>query len=84
MLQYHAVGLRSRGSRRRLRHNHAAADAAAKDTAYPNLLDVAEMLALPSLDAVSIITPNRFHKPLAVQAQRQTHLLREASCPQRR
>ncbi|MEM0896090.1 MAG: Gfo/Idh/MocA family oxidoreductase [Verrucomicrobiota bacterium] len=30
--------------------------------------DVADMLALPELDAVSIIVPNKFHAPIAIQA----------------
>ncbi len=71
MLQYHAAGFREAGAEvvAVCDMNHAAADAAAKEYGVAQTFtDVAEMLALPSLDAVSIITPNRFHKPLAVQA----------------
>lgn len=71
MLQYHAAGFREAGAEvvAVCDMNPTAADAAAKEyDVDQTFTDVAEMLALPGLDAVSVITPNRFHKPLAVQA----------------
>jgi len=46
----------------------AAAKAAAEKYDIPNVFtDVAEMLASGEIDAVSIIVPNKFHAPLAIQ-----------------
>jgi len=70
MLQYHAAGFREAGAEvvAVCDMNQAAADKAAKEYGIgKTFTDVAEMLALPGLDAVSVITPNRFHKPLVVQ-----------------
>src|SRR5690554_1747685 len=47
----------------------AAAERVAGEHTIPSAYDsVGEMLKKESLDAVSIITPNKFHKPLALQA----------------
>ena len=71
MLQYHAGGFRAGGADivAICDVNEAAAGKAAADLGVDNVFgDVGDMLQkLPELDAVSVITPNRFHKPLAVQ-----------------
>ena len=71
MLQYHAAGFRAAGADivAICDVNEAAAGSAAADLGVGSVFsDVADMLQkLPDLDAVSVITPNRFHKPLAVQ-----------------
>ena len=71
MLQYHAAGFRAAGAEivAICDVNKAAASSAAADLNIDNVFnDVADMLQkLPELDAVSVITPNRFHKPLAIQ-----------------
>ena len=46
----------------------AAKNAAAKYGVGKVYTDVADMLASEDLDAVSVITPNKFHKPLVLQA----------------
>ena len=48
----------------------AAKNAAAKYGVGKVYTDVADMLASEDLDAVSVITPNKFHKPLVLQALR--------------
>ena len=50
--------------------NETAAQKAAKEYNVPHVFsDSAKMLnELSDLDAISIITPNRTHRPLAVQA----------------
>ena len=71
MLQYHAGGFRAGGADivAICDVNEAAAGKAAADLGVDNVFgDVGDMLQkLPELDAISVITPNRFHKPLAVQ-----------------
>ena len=71
MLQYHAAGFRQAGAEI-VAVADAAPGAAAKaaekwgiPTSYES---VDAMLAgSPELEAISIIVPNKFHKPLAVQ-----------------
>ena len=71
MLQYHAAGFRAAGADivAICDVNETAAKSAASDLNVEHVFsDVAEMLQnLSDLDAVSVITPNRFHKPLAIQ-----------------
>ena len=70
MLQYHAAGFRQAGGEivavADLAPGAAAAAAAKWDIAqsYDN---VAEMLEKSGCDAVSVIVPNKFHAPLAIQ-----------------
>jgi predicted dehydrogenase len=72
MAAYHATGFRQAGAEilALADVNPAAAEkSAAKHGIGRVFTDVAEMLrALPELDAVSIIVPNKFHAPLALQA----------------
>ena len=72
MAAYHAKGVREAGAEiiALADVNAAAAEkAAARHGISRHFGDVAEMLrALPELDAVSIIVPNKFHAPLALQA----------------
>ena len=72
MAAYHAKGFREAGAEivALADVNAAAAEkAAAKHGISRHFGDVAEMYrALPELDAVSIIVPNKFHAPLALQA----------------
>lgn len=72
MAAYHARGFREAGAEivALADVNGAAAEkAAAKHGIGRHFSDVAEMLrALPEIDAVSIIVPNKFHAPLALQA----------------
>ena len=71
MLQYHAAGFRAAGADivAICDVNEVAAGNAAAGLNVENVFsDVSDMLQkLPELDAVSVITPNRFHKPLAIQ-----------------
>ncbi len=71
MLQYHAAGFREAGADiiAICDLNKDAAKQAAEEYGVENVYgDVQEMLeGLPELEAVSVITPNRFHKPVAVQ-----------------
>ena len=71
MLQYHAAGFRAAGAEilAICDMNQAAAKKAAEMYNVSNVFsDSAEMLEkLSELDAVSIITPNRTHRPLALQ-----------------
>lgn len=70
MLQYHAAGFRQGGGEVAAIAdvNVEAAKAAAASWEVPNTFgDVGEMLA-SDIDAVSIIVPNKFHAPLAIQA----------------
>tara|TARA_B100000963_G_C22570294_1_gene645718 strand:+ start:215 stop:1300 length:1086 start_codon:yes stop_codon:yes gene_type:complete len=71
MLQYHAAGFRAAGAEIHAicDMNQAAAKKAAEIYNVSNVFsDSAEMLEkLTELDAVSIITPNRTHRPLALQ-----------------
>lgn len=72
MLQYHAAGFRAGGAElvAICDMNESAAKNAAKEYEVPNVFsDSAKMLGdLSDLDAISIITPNRTHRPLAIQA----------------
>ncbi len=72
MAAYHATGFRNAGADivALCDVNEAAAkNAAAKHNIERTFTDVAQMLReLPDLDAVSIIVPNKFHAPLAMQA----------------
>jgi len=71
MLRYHAAGFRAAGA-----EIVAVADAnleAAKRAADREKIplhfgEVAELLKLPGLDAVSVIVPNKYHAPIALQA----------------
>jgi len=71
MLQYHAAGFRAAGAEilAICDMNQTAAKKAAELYDVPHVFsDSAEMLdQLKELDAVSIITPNRTHRPLALQ-----------------
>ena len=72
MAAYHAKGFREAGADivALADVNGAAAEKAAAKHGIPrHFSDVGEMLrAVPELDAVSIIVPNKFHAPLALQA----------------
>ena len=72
MAAYHATGFRQAGAEIIALcdvNQGAAHKAAAKHGIAKVYTDVAEMLkALPELDAVSVIVPNKFHAPLALQA----------------
>jgi predicted dehydrogenase len=72
MAAYHATGFRQAGAEivALADVNQPAAEKAAAKHGIPRVFgDVAEMLkAVPELDAVSIIVPNKFHAPLALQA----------------
>ena len=71
MLQYHAAGFRAGGAElvAICDMNEQAAQKAAKEYDVSHVFsDSAKMLSeLSELDAISIITPNRTHRPLAVQ-----------------
>ena len=71
MLQYHAAGFRAAGAEiiAICDMNQAAAKTAAETYNVPHVFsDSAQMLEqLNDLDAVSVITPNRTHRPLALQ-----------------
>ncbi len=70
MLQYHAGGFQEAGAEivALADMNQTAAAAAAKEWDIPTTYaDVSEMLAKSDADAVSIIVPNKFHAPLAIQ-----------------
>jgi predicted dehydrogenase len=72
MAAYHARGFREAGAEivALADVNGAAAEkAAAKHGIGRHFSDVAEMLqTLPEIEAVSVIVPNKFHAPLALQA----------------
>src|SRR5918993_46173 len=72
MAAYHTTGFRQAGAEiiALADVNQAAAEkSAAQYGIGRTFTDVAEMLrALPELDAVSIIVPNKFHAPLAIAA----------------
>lgn len=72
MAAYHATGFRQAGAEivALADVNKVAAEKAAAKHGIPRFFgDVTEMLrAVPELDAVSIIVPNKFHAPLALQA----------------
>ncbi|MEM1444094.1 MAG: Gfo/Idh/MocA family oxidoreductase, partial [Verrucomicrobiota bacterium] len=70
MAHYHIAGFRQAGAEvvAMADVNEEAAKASAEKNEIPNVFgDVAEMLA-SGIDAVSIIVPNKFHAPLAIQA----------------
>ncbi len=70
MLRYHAEGFRQAGAIVTAVADPApgAAERAAKQWGIPASFDSVEaMLTGADIDAVSIIVPNKFHKPLAVQ-----------------
>jgi predicted dehydrogenase len=74
MLRYHAAGFRSAGAEivALADINEAAArKAAAREGVARAFGDVGRMLrACPELDAVSVIVPNKYHAPVALQALR--------------
>ena len=70
MLQYHAAGFRQAGAEIVGIADLAleSAQKAAQEYGIPAAFgDVSEMLAGCDAEAVSIIVPNKFHHPLAVQ-----------------
>lgn len=70
MLQYHHAGFVKAGGEVVAvcdMSAEAAAAAAEKYGVSQTYTDVAEMLASDDIDAVSIIVPNKFHAPLAIQ-----------------
>jgi predicted dehydrogenase len=70
MLQYHAKGFQDAGAQivAIADMNQEAANLAAKEWNIANVFsDVETMLAESDADAVSIIVPNKFHAPLAIQ-----------------
>ena len=70
MLQYHAGGFQEAGAQivALADMNETAAQAAAKEWKIPNVYtDIETMLSETDADAVSIIVPNKFHAPLAIQ-----------------
>ena len=70
MLQYHAAGFKEAGAEivAICDMNSDAAAAAAKEWKVENVYsDVEKMLTESDADAVSIIVPNKFHAPLAIQ-----------------
>ena len=70
MLEYHAKGFKAAGAEIVAiadMNAEAAAKAAKEWDAKESYSDVGEMLEKASADAVSIIVPNKFHAPLAIQ-----------------
>ena len=70
MLQYHHGGFVKAGAEVVAicdMSEEAAKVAAEKYGVSTTYTDVAKMLANPEVDAVSIIVPNKFHAPLAIQ-----------------
>lgn len=70
MLQYHAAGFREAGAEIVAiadMNATAAAEAASQWGAAQSFGDVQQMLDESDADAVSIIVPNKFHAPLAIQ-----------------
>ena len=72
MAQYHIDGFRQAGAEiiALADLNEAAAKATASEHGIPQTFASVETMfeQLPELDAVSIIVPNKFHAPLAIQA----------------
>ncbi len=70
MMQYHAAGFIQGGAEivAVADMSMEAAQRAAKQYEARAFDDVAKMLSQGGVDAVSIITPNKFHKPLVIQA----------------
>ncbi len=70
MLKYHAEGFRSAGAEivAIADVNAEAAEKAAKEWSVPTSFgDPTELLAKADCDAISIIVPNKFHAPLAIE-----------------
>jgi len=74
MVKYHAEGFRAAGAEMVAVADPAvaAAENAAKEWGIPKVFDSVEKMLeeAPELDAVSIIVPNKFHAPLALQCLR--------------
>jgi predicted dehydrogenase len=71
MMRYHVAGFRNAGAEvvAIADTNFVAAQKAAESTGIPQAFgDIGELLKLKDLDAVSVIVPNKFHAPLALQA----------------
>lgn len=71
MLKYHTAGFRSAGGEvvALMAAHRESAESAARAFGIPRVCDsLDEMLALPDLNAVSIIAPNRFHAPMTLAA----------------
>jgi len=71
MVRYHVAGFKAAGAdiAAIADLNREAAQKTADEHGIPAVYgDVAEMLANPDLDAITIIVPNKFHAPLAIQA----------------
>ena len=71
MVSYHIEGFKQAGAEivAIADVNETAATAVAKENEIPQVFgSVDEMLALDEVDAATIIVPNKFHAPLAVQA----------------
>ncbi|AHF90453.1 oxidoreductase [Opitutaceae bacterium TAV5] len=72
MVRYHAAGFRAAGAEivAIADVNHTAAEkTAAREGIARSYGDVARMLKeIPEIDGVSVIVPNKFHAPLALQA----------------
>jgi len=71
MVSYHIQGFKQAGAEISAIAdlNQEAAQKVADENDIPRVFgEVAEMLALDEIDAVSIIVPNKFHAPLAIQA----------------
>ena len=70
MMQYHAAGFIQAGAEITAvaDMNLAAAEKAAKEYSAQAYDDPGRMLDEADVNAVTIITPNKFHKPLAIQA----------------
>ncbi len=73
MAHYHATGFRQAGAEvvALADVNLAAAEKSADRLGIPEVHgDVAALLKRPDIDAVSVIVPNKFHAPIALQALR--------------
>ena len=71
MVSYHIDGFKAAGAEivAIADVNQEAAQKTADAQGIPNVYgDVAEMLANPDVEAVTVIVPNKFHAPLAIQA----------------
>ncbi|MBL9208645.1 MAG: Gfo/Idh/MocA family oxidoreductase [Opitutaceae bacterium] len=71
MLRYHAAGFKSAGAEIIAvadMNAEAAKKAAGREGIPQHFGSVEELLKLPDLDAVSVIVPNKYHAPLAIQA----------------
>ena len=71
MVGYHIAGFKQAGAEIAAiaDMNLEAAQKVAEENGIPQSFgDVSEMLSVNEIDAVSIIVPNKFHAPLAIQA----------------